>query len=117
LQGNSRLKEVRNLKKQGSPSGRRAYNSNAFSTEDTPKGINETYETSIVFSSQGEPVAVEEAFLIYYNLDQGTILSVEPTDFNDTFSKPDTLIDPKPLISNPPKPPTINLFIGGSFTK
>jgi len=61
-------KEVRNLKKQGSSNSRRAYNSNAFSIEDTLKGTNKTYEISIVFSNQGELVAIKEAFFIYYNL-------------------------------------------------
>ena len=105
------------MKKQGSSNSKRAYNSNAFNTEDTPKGIDETYKTNTISSSQGEPVAVEEAFPIYYNLDYGTIFSTEFTDLNDTFSKPNTLIDPEPPISNPPKPPTINLFTGGSSTK
>jgi len=36
--------------------------------EDTPKGVDETYETNTIFSNQGEPVAVKEAFFIYYNL-------------------------------------------------
>ena len=77
--------------------------------EDTPKGANKIYEINIISSSQGELVAVEEAFPIYYNLDQGTILSTEPTDLNDTFSELDTLIAFKP--------PAVNLFIGGSPTK
>jgi len=44
------------------------YNSNAFSIEDTPKGVDETYKISTISSNQGEPVAIEEAFPIYYNL-------------------------------------------------
>jgi len=93
------------------------YNSNAFNIKDTFKGANKIYETNTIFNNQGEPIAIKKAFPIYYNLNQGTTLSAKPTDLNDTFSKPDTLINPEPLISNPPKPLTVNLSTRGSFTK
>jgi len=93
------------------------YNNNTFSTEDTLKSINKTYKTNIISNNQGELIAIKKAFPIYYNLNQNTILNTEPTDLNNTFSKLDTLINPKPPISNPPKPFTINLFTGGNPTK
>jgi len=43
------------------------YNNNAFNTENTPKSINKTYETNTISNNQGEPVAIKEAFPIYYN--------------------------------------------------
>ena len=77
--------------------------------KDTPKGADKTYETNTISSNQGELVAVKEAFPIYYNLNQGTTLSAEPTNLNNTFSKLDTLIAPE--LS------TVNLSTGGSFIK